>query len=67
MWGGVLVVFVLALIVAGVILRTGTFTVSGPTKIGSLYVVNTFTGEVYYCRGTQCQAAVWEERELPVP
>ena len=67
MRNGLLVVIVLAVMVAGVVLVTGIFTVSGPTKIGALYVVNTFTGEVYYCRGAQCQAAVWEERELPGP
>ena len=64
---GLLTILVVLVILAGVVVIKGVFTVSVPTQRGTLYIVNTLTGQVSYCRGARCQVAQWKAEELPIP
>ena len=64
---GLLTVLVVLVVLAGAVVIKGVFTVSVPAQRGTLYIVNTLTGQVSYCRGARCQVAQWGAGELSIP
>lgn len=64
---GLFTILVVLVVLAGVVVIKGVFTVSVPAQGRALYIVNTFTGQVSYCRGARCQVAQWKAEELQIP